>query len=111
MTIERAIEILNPERREHYDSIEALNEACRMGMEALKRSRWIPVEEQLPEELRSVIFAVYPRDKQLYNKYGKFIYIAWRENGELIDREGERVSDVFIATHWMPFPEPPEAEQ
>lgn len=38
MKIERAIEILNTEHREHYDSIETVNEACRMGMEALKRS-------------------------------------------------------------------------
>lgn len=36
MTIERAIEILDPEHREHYDSIEVVNEACRMGMQALK---------------------------------------------------------------------------
>lgn len=37
MTLERAIEILNPEHREHYDSIETVNEACRMGMEALEK--------------------------------------------------------------------------
>lgn len=37
MTPERAIEILNPEHREHYDSIETVNEACRMGMESLKK--------------------------------------------------------------------------
>ncbi|MFR5876338.1 MAG: hypothetical protein ACLUFN_07600 [Eubacterium sp.] len=36
MTNERAIEILNPEHREHYPSIEPVNEACRMGMEALE---------------------------------------------------------------------------
>lgn len=36
MDIERAIEILNPAHREHYDSIETVNEACRMGMEALR---------------------------------------------------------------------------
>lgn len=36
MTLQRAIEILNPEHREHYDGIETVNEACRMGMEALK---------------------------------------------------------------------------
>ena len=39
MTIERAIEILNPEHREHYESIEVVNEACRMGMEALKKQQ------------------------------------------------------------------------
>ena len=37
MTIERAIEILNPEHREHYDSIEIVEEACRMGMNALEK--------------------------------------------------------------------------
>lgn len=29
MTIERAIEILNPEHRERYENIDIVNEACR----------------------------------------------------------------------------------
>lgn len=29
MTIDRAIEILNPEHREHYDGLDEVNEACR----------------------------------------------------------------------------------
>lgn len=33
--IERAIEILNPAHREHYESIDPVNEACRMGIAAL----------------------------------------------------------------------------
>lgn len=49
MTIDRAIEILDPERREHYDGMDEVNEACRMGMEALERTRWIPCSERLPE--------------------------------------------------------------
>ena len=36
MTAERAIEILDPEHRENYESIEPVEEACRMGMKALK---------------------------------------------------------------------------
>ena len=36
MKIERAIEILDPEHRERYDDLEEVNEACRMGMEALR---------------------------------------------------------------------------
>lgn len=36
MEIKRAIEILNPEHRERYDSLETVNEACRMGMAALQ---------------------------------------------------------------------------
>ena len=43
MTIDRAIEILNPDHREHYDGLEEVNEACRMGMEALKK--------QIPKDL------------------------------------------------------------
>lgn len=38
MTIERAIEILDPEHREKYESIEPVNEACRMGIDALKEN-------------------------------------------------------------------------
>lgn len=49
MTIDRAIEILDPEHREHYESIDPVNEACRMGMEALERTRWIPCSERLPD--------------------------------------------------------------
>lgn len=37
ITIDRAIEILDPEHRECYESIEPVIEACRMGMEALKK--------------------------------------------------------------------------
>lgn len=37
MTDERAIEILSPEHREHYESIEPVNEACRIGIAAIKR--------------------------------------------------------------------------
>lgn len=36
MKIERAIEILDPEHREEYESLEPVNEACRMGMVALR---------------------------------------------------------------------------
>mgnify|MGYP007113428943 CR=1 FL=1 len=31
MNVQRAIEILNPAHREHYESIEPVEEACRMG--------------------------------------------------------------------------------
>lgn len=39
ISIDRAIEILNPEHRERYNGIEEVNEACRMGMEALRELR------------------------------------------------------------------------
>ena len=34
MTYERAAEILDPEHRETYESLEIVNEACRMGRAA-----------------------------------------------------------------------------
>lgn len=42
MTYERAAEILDPDRREAYDSIEPVITACKIGMEALKKQ--IPTE-------------------------------------------------------------------
>lgn len=36
MELTRAIEILDPEHREQYKSLEEVEDACRMGMEALK---------------------------------------------------------------------------
>ena len=47
MTPERAAEILDPEPREHYDSLETVKEACRMGMDALKKQ--IPAKVNLWE--------------------------------------------------------------
>lgn len=35
MNAQRAIEILNPAHREHYESLEPVEEACRMGIAAL----------------------------------------------------------------------------
>lgn len=55
MKIERAIEILNPEHREAYDDLEEVNEACRMGMLALRIIQAIEENETgrfLPAELR-----------------------------------------------------------
>ena len=47
MNVQRAIEILNPAHREHYESIEPAEEACRMGIAALsyrvrKKPEYLP---------------------------------------------------------------------
>ena len=44
MTNERAIEILDPEHRGHYERIEPVNEACRIGMNAIKRVHELEAE-------------------------------------------------------------------
>ncbi len=94
MTIERAIQILDPEHREHYESIEPVNEACRMGMEALKRTQWISVEDRLPENDGEYL---------VYTKHGfmdKWPYIKFC--GQYWGCRGAKI------TYWMPLPEPPE---
>lgn len=58
MKIERAIEILDPEHREWYESIEPVNEACRMGMDALKK--------QIPKALDYEAYG--------YDTFGELIY-------------------------------------
>lgn len=79
MTIDRAIEILNSEHREHYDGMDEVNEACRMGMEALERMRWIPCSEQ--------------------NKIGDLKYDAQeREKAVVQLRKKWQAAEMFICT-------------
>lgn len=112
MTIDRAIEILDPEHREHHDGMDEVNEACRMGMEALERTRWIPCSERLPELqdtrwVRTVIVCarghvmpmIYERDIVQGKAVGLWKWM-WRG----IFNEPEAI------THWMPLPEPPVKE-
>lgn len=100
MTIDRAIEILNPEHRECYDGMDEVNEACRMGMEALERTRWIPCSERLPGEKQRVLFWV-PSNEAIYA--GFYNYTGKR--GTAWFRAGK--SD-YASKCWMPLPKPPE---
>lgn len=127
MTIDRAIEILNPEHREHYDGLDEVNEACRMGMKALERTRWIPCSESLPEELEPVNVVWVNHSPEQYHQEIKNVpqkatAVYYREKWywwsclceDLLAEYGANTvdfvdSDIEI-THWMPLPEPPEEE-
>lgn len=57
ISYERAAEILDPTHREHYDSMDEVNEACRMGMNALlhktrKSNTLVFAETRIEEETR-----------------------------------------------------------
>lgn len=57
ISIERAAEILDPTHREHYESLDEVNEACRMGMNALlhkthKPNTMVFAEARLADEIR-----------------------------------------------------------
>lgn len=106
MTIDRAIEILNPEHREHYESIDPVNEACRMGMEALERTRWIPCSERLPEDGQDVLcwyqYFRYGNYNRLWQTYGIGFQYNGNWGGEVSTGRDTKV--LF----WMPLPEPPK---
>lgn len=82
MTNERAIEILNPEHREHYKSIEVVNEACRVAISTLEKQIFDDIYEKA------------------VNKFGKTpqLIMAMEEMSELIqglskDIRGKRNED------------------
>lgn len=60
MTYERAAEILDPEHRENYDSLETVKEACRMGMDALKKQ--IPAKGRFVGKLAIWKLPILPRN-------------------------------------------------
>lgn len=110
MTIDRAIEILDPEHREHYESIDPVIEACRMGMEALERTRWIPCSERLPEPETEALVVC---------RRGGFSFVcpAMHEDGKMLRGESiwnwneiedyglysEEADDWFIPEGWWEY--------
>lgn len=86
MEIERAMEILDPEHREHYESIEPVNTACRMGMEALARR--IPRPPH-PDEYPSILACpACGSGEYLYNEDGNEQRFCG-QCGQAIDWSGE----------------------
>lgn len=128
MTIDRAIEILDPEHRENYDGLDEVNEACRIGMEALKRMRWIPCSERLPEELEPVNVVWVNHNPEPYYQEMKDVpqkatAVYYRKKwywwscvcedllAECGRNEPDLVDSKIEITHWMPLPELPEEER
>lgn len=128
MKVDRAIEILDPEHREHYDGMDEVIEACRMGMEALKRQKWIPCSERLPEELEpvNVVWVNHspaPYYQEMKNVPQKATAVYYRGKwywwscvcedllAEYGTNETDKVDADIEITHWMPIHEPPEEEQ
>jgi hypothetical protein len=100
MTIDRAIEILDPEHRENYDGMDEVNEACRMGMEALKQQRWIPCSVRLPENGENAL---------VWDKLSRDVFIGRYYECDGWEIDGYYGDYSWDITHWMPLPEPPES--
>lgn len=102
MTIDRAIEILNPEHREAYNGLDEVNEACRMGMEALERTRWIPISNKNPKERGCYLTTVkhWVDGKPVVRE-------AYWNGADWLSCE-KRMEITPRVTHWMPLPAPPK---
>ncbi len=93
---------------------EQLREAAALvtkeSAELLER-RWIPVEERLPENGVPVLINYIASDGGKYHPDGTAVWTDygcfWWE-GSLEDCDTEVAVPI---THWMPLPEPPEAEK
>lgn len=99
MTIDRAIEILN---WKICDGMGQVNEACRMGMEALKRTRWAPVSDGNPKK------SGYYRVTVKHWVDGKPVARESYWNGADWLSCDKRKEITPRVTHWMPLPELPE---
>ena len=91
MENERAIEILDPEHREAYESLEPVNEACRMGVEpvlinsalvsAQNRQRLYWVGKREPDGTYSQVRVEQPEDKGILLRDILESGVCWREKG------------------------------
>ena len=104
MKIDRAIEILDPEHRENYDGMDEVNEACRMGMEALERTRWIPCSDRLPEKNDQWVLCLCVSGAI---EVLKFDYTMWNWDAQY---PGRCYMENYV-THWMPLPQLPKEVQ
>lgn len=80
-----------------------IHRACGMLQEIADRDRWIPVEEQLPEEESEYLVADkwdYVFEANYEKALSGFVYV---------NPDGDRLADKTV-THWREMPAPPEAK-
>lgn len=115
MTNEEAARILDPatsaEALRPYEldcvmRLAVVEEACRMGAEALRASGWISVKDGLPDSQADVLVVAF------WHEHWQTM-IGWHSDAgkkwRVITPHGER--EPGGVTHWMPLPEPPEEER
>lgn len=102
MTIKRAAEILNSKHREVYDSIETVNEACLVGMNALNNSLWYNAKKVIPEDEHLVL---------CYTNFG-FKIMSYDSNTEIWkDCTGYFSYIKIFVKYWKELPDKPDKEK
>lgn len=89
------IEWLEYANQFHYDNHPEINTAVKHAIEALERTRWIPVSERLPT-------------KDDANSKGKIIAWCTSFNGTEVDLNWRLVETDGVITHWRVGMEPPK---
>ena len=107
MTIERAIEILNPKNLADWTSAEWV-QAHRMACQALALLRWVPASERKPEPDEFVLGVVSARLSSHAFLTSAQAIVEYDETTDewLLDAWPE--ADWVKVSHWMPLPELPE---
>ena len=78
-------------------------DVCRAAAEMLEKSRWISVEDRLPETSGDVI--IY------FDRCGGEIGIGWYDKKYNAWVMNNRVICGYNVTHWMPLPDAPESRE
>lgn len=109
ISVDRAIEILNPEHSEPYSGYEELDEACRMGMEALQELRNRENAEDI--QAAQAEMAVYEAAVRRFGDHAQILiavekmaeltkaplkYIRYGGTREVLDSIAEERADVEI---------------
>lgn len=76
MTIERAIEILDPEHREPYDNLRTIREAYYIGMEAMKKQ--IPAKPEYEYTEKCIGFFHCRRCHAAFDRDAWHVRYCWR---------------------------------
>ena len=116
LPIEDAILVLREEHRQRTDGYttylehggkgdpaeEVSLDALAMAISALEKTKWISVNERLPEEKVNCIVHYKHAycDNDGYWAIGMCFY----------DGEKFQLNPAYKVTHWMPLPEPPKGE-
>ena len=118
---QRLIELLNETFAEQYDKrglLTAPHTAEALIANGVTIREWIPVTERLPEKMQTQI----KRGAYRYDKSVRVLCVCRQKSGKTIVKEGyceffnngvywSIPGSIDSVTHWMPLPEPPEAEK
>lgn len=107
MDIKEAIEVLKDENRDICYGTSYMEDAIKTAIEALERTRWIPVSERLPDDSELVMLFA---PAGTYTDFDWYDFGIYHKGSNSFLHIGFPLCAQFLptSTHWMPLPEPPK---